>query len=340
MSKFRSFGPRQPAAAGAARGRRYALGDARRGISGDAVGGQPPARQAARDRRRPAVRQADAASSPPPAPGAGRALPARCSTDARVCRERRVRPGAVPAVRVTIAANDLQPTCCCRTAAGAHPRARAHAARHPLGRAERRPAARRPKPARHLFAASAGPDADIVQTCACSRTASPRLLRCRRTQAAATAPSTWRAGVTDALRVAAHARHRPLARRRRGVVRRFAATVPGFSASACYARRQPALPRCPACCAPTLLRGFDTAPPPSLCPPMPMYVLWHLRHQSDPIHQWLRAELQNIVALALAAAEVGPPGARVACCLRRGAWSVQWAERSRLPADPRPPRPS
>ena len=93
----------------------------------------------------------------------------------------------------------------------------------------------------------------------------------------------------------------------RGVVRRFAATVPGFSGIGPFLRGSPLLATLPGLLRANLLRGFDTAPPPVACPPMPMYMLWHLRHQSDPMHQWLRAELLSVVAPALAAAEVGPP---------------------------------
>jgi hypothetical protein len=33
-----------------------------------------------------------------------------------------------------------------------------------------------------------------------------------------------------------------------------------------------------------------------------MYAIWHQRHQHDPMHRWLRAELDAVVAPALAAA--------------------------------------
>jgi hypothetical protein len=32
---------------------------------------------------------------------------------------------------------------------------------------------------------------------------------------------------------------------------------------------------------------------------MPMYMVWHLRHQQDAAHRWLRAQLQAVVAPAL-----------------------------------------
>jgi DNA-binding transcriptional LysR family regulator len=92
----------------------------------------------------------------------------------------------------------------------------------------------------------------------------------------------------------------------RGMQRRFAVTVPGFSGIGPFLRGSPLLATLPGLLRASLLRDFDTAPPPFECPPMPMYMLWHLRHQTDPMHQWLRDELLSIVAPALAAAEVRP----------------------------------
>ena len=96
----------------------------------------------------------------------------------------------------------------------------------------------------------------------------------------------------------------------RSIVRRFAATVPGFSGIGPFLRGSTLLATLPGLLRANLLRGFDTVPPPFECPPMPMYMLWHLRHQGDAMHQWLRGELQSIVAPALAGAEIRPmPGA-------------------------------
>jgi DNA-binding transcriptional LysR family regulator len=58
---------------------------------------------------------------------------------------------------------------------------------------------------------------------------------------------------------------------------------------------------------PSLLRmgalaGLAHAAPPFECEPMPMYALWHQRHQDDPMHRWLRAALESVVPQALAAA--------------------------------------
>jgi hypothetical protein len=67
-----------------------------------------------------------------------------------------------------------------------------------------------------------------------------------------------------------------------------------------------------------LRRGFDVAPPPFHCPPlpmpmpMPMYRVGHQRHQADPMHPWLRQEPQAVVATALVASELRPPHAKAA----------------------------
>jgi len=52
-----------------------------------------------------------------------------------------------------------------------------------------------------------------------------------------------------------------------------------------------------------VLRGLAVAPAPLPTPPMPMYLVWHRRHQGDPVHQWLRAELEAVVASVGASVE-------------------------------------
>ena len=48
-----------------------------------------------------------------------------------------------------------------------------------------------------------------------------------------------------------------------------------------------------------LLHDLASVEAPLPCPGMPMYMLWHLRHQHDPMHRWLRAELELVVAQVL-----------------------------------------
>jgi DNA-binding transcriptional LysR family regulator len=52
------------------------------------------------------------------------------------------------------------------------------------------------------------------------------------------------------------------------------------------------------------LAGLAYAAPPFECEPMPMYALWHRRHQDDPMHRWLRSALDSVVPEALHAAGV------------------------------------
>ena len=90
----------------------------------------------------------------------------------------------------------------------------------------------------------------------------------------------------------------------RGLRRRVAATVAGFSGVAPFLRGSRFLATLPGLLRAHLLRDFATVEPPLPTPPMPMLVVWHQRHQADPMHQWLREELLAIVAPALAAAEL------------------------------------
>ncbi len=92
----------------------------------------------------------------------------------------------------------------------------------------------------------------------------------------------------------------------RGIRRRFAVTVAGFSGVAPFLRGSALLATLPGLLRASLLRGFATVVPPLPTPPMPMFMVWHQRHQADPMHLWLRDELLAVVAPALAAAEITP----------------------------------
>ncbi|HEU0200217.1 MAG TPA: LysR substrate-binding domain-containing protein, partial [Burkholderiaceae bacterium] len=86
----------------------------------------------------------------------------------------------------------------------------------------------------------------------------------------------------------------------RGVRRRFVAWVPGFSGIPPFLRGTRSLATLPSLLRADLLRDFATASVPVDTPPMPMYMLWHVRHQHDPVHCWVREELTALVAPALA----------------------------------------
>jgi DNA-binding transcriptional LysR family regulator len=76
-----------------------------------------------------------------------------------------------------------------------------------------------------------------------------------------------------------------------GVRRYFAVQVPAFGALAAFVRGSDLLATAPSLLACQALQGLATAEPPVPCPTLPMYALWHVRHQHDPAHHWLRAQL-------------------------------------------------
>jgi DNA-binding transcriptional LysR family regulator len=86
----------------------------------------------------------------------------------------------------------------------------------------------------------------------------------------------------------------------RGIERRFTVSVPDFAGIAPFLRGSALLATLPSLLRVNLLRDFAVCPVPVECPPMPMYALWHLRHQHDPVHRWLREQLITLVAPALA----------------------------------------
>jgi DNA-binding transcriptional LysR family regulator len=88
----------------------------------------------------------------------------------------------------------------------------------------------------------------------------------------------------------------------RGLQRRFVVQVPGFAGIGPMLRGSARLATMPSLLRAHLLRGLERCAVPAACPPLPMYMLWHLRHQADPAHAWLRGQLEGVVAAALAAA--------------------------------------
>ncbi len=82
----------------------------------------------------------------------------------------------------------------------------------------------------------------------------------------------------------------------RGVQRRFIATVPNFAGVAALLHGSDLLATLPSLLRVHLLRGLAQAPVPLPCPAMPMYLIWHLRHQAEPLHLWLRQQVEAVVA--------------------------------------------
>lgn len=91
-----------------------------------------------------------------------------------------------------------------------------------------------------------------------------------------------------------------------GVRRRFAVMVPQFSALPAFVRGTALLATAPGLLAHQTMTGLASSEPPVPCPVMPMYALWHLRHQHDAAHQWLRAQLVAVAATVAGAAKPVP----------------------------------
>jgi len=84
-----------------------------------------------------------------------------------------------------------------------------------------------------------------------------------------------------------------------GVQRQMAATVPGFAGIAAFLQGSPWLATLPGLLGQGSLRNFASCTPPAPCPSLPMYMLWHLRHQHDPVQRWLRQSLETTAARVL-----------------------------------------
>lgn len=93
----------------------------------------------------------------------------------------------------------------------------------------------------------------------------------------------------------------------RGVRRRFVATVPGYAGVPAFVQGSARLATAPRLLGRGLMRGLAAAEPPLACPPLPMYLVWHRRQQADPLHEWLRGQLVQVVESALPQAAGRPP---------------------------------
>jgi DNA-binding transcriptional LysR family regulator len=81
----------------------------------------------------------------------------------------------------------------------------------------------------------------------------------------------------------------------RGIKRHFLVRVPGIAAIAPFLRGSQMLTTLPALLSSNMLSDFEHSALPLSCPAMPMYMIWHLRYRHDPVHAWLRSELESLV---------------------------------------------
>ena len=78
---------------------------------------------------------------------------------------------------------------------------------------------------------------------------------------------------------------------KRGIQRQFTVTVHHFGGVAAFIQGSQRIATLPGLLRQGLLRGLADAAVPVATPSMPMYAIWHLRHQKDPMHTWLRGLL-------------------------------------------------
>ena len=83
---------------------------------------------------------------------------------------------------------------------------------------------------------------------------------------------------------------------KQGVQRRFVATLSSFAGVAAFVSGTNRVATLPGLLRLGLLRGLADAPVPFDTPEMPMYAIWHMRHQNEPVHVWLREQLFNVVS--------------------------------------------
>lgn len=80
----------------------------------------------------------------------------------------------------------------------------------------------------------------------------------------------------------------------KGVARNFVVTVPGFAGVAPFVSGTDFLTTAPSLLGLHLLRDLASAKVPVACPRMPMYMVWHRRHQHDHAHTWLRLQVEEV----------------------------------------------
>lgn len=79
-----------------------------------------------------------------------------------------------------------------------------------------------------------------------------------------------------------------------GFQRRFAVMVPGFAGLPPFLRGSQLLATAPSRLQFQLMQGLAHAPVPVPCPSIAMFMVWHMRHQLNASHRWLRDALEAI----------------------------------------------
>jgi DNA-binding transcriptional LysR family regulator len=79
-----------------------------------------------------------------------------------------------------------------------------------------------------------------------------------------------------------------------GIMRRFAVEVPGFAGIPAFIHGSNRLTTLPSLLRHDQLRSLQHCELPVQSPPLPVYMIWHMRYQHDPAHLWLRNHLDEV----------------------------------------------
>ena len=93
-----------------------------------------------------------------------------------------------------------------------------------------------------------------------------------------------------------------------GITRQIVATVPGLAALAGLLRGSTRVATAPRLLHGPLMHGLALADLPFAGPVLPMFMIWHARHQTDGLHRWLRAAVEAAASFARQRSETGAAG--------------------------------
>jgi len=85
----------------------------------------------------------------------------------------------------------------------------------------------------------------------------------------------------------------------KGIQRTFEVTVPGYAGVAPFIMGTDLLTTAPSLLGHHILRNLASSPVPLPCPRLPMYLVWHMRHQHSLAHAWLRGQVEEVAQAAL-----------------------------------------
>lgn len=85
----------------------------------------------------------------------------------------------------------------------------------------------------------------------------------------------------------------------KGIQRHFEVTVPGYAGVAPFVMGTDLVATAPGLLGRHMLRNLASAKVPVACPRLPMYLVWHMRHQHSHAHSWLRKEIEDVAKSVL-----------------------------------------